>query len=296
MKRKSKKIDISFLLVYILITMYVLSLIFVLAFGVLNSLKYWVDFNRGNIFGLPSSEYGWRFDNYAQTFKMFYVSIKPVGQRPRNVYMIEMFWNTVTYATLMSVFSILTQVMVAYTVSKYDFKLGKIIYSVAIIVMLIPIVGALASQVRVAQVLGLNNSLLGVCIMNCKYPGLYFLVFYAAFKGIPWTYAEAAQLDGANDFTIFIRIMLPMVMSTIGAVFLLYFIQFWNEYYTPMIFLPEKPTISYGLYLYQNNVQTSMSTPLKLAASILSCVPVILLFVLFRNIIMNNVTVGGIKG
>jgi multiple sugar transport system permease protein len=87
-----------------------------------------------------------------------------------------------------------------------------------------------------------------------------------------------------------------MVGSTIAAVFILYFIQFWNDYQLPMIFLPLKPTVSYGLYKFQNNVNTTMSTPIKLCAAFVSAVPVIILFIAFRNKIMGNVAMGGIKG
>ena len=144
-------------------------------------------------------------------------------------------------------------VVTAYVVSKYRFKGQKIIYTVAIIVMLIPIVGSLPSQVRFAEIFNFRNNIVGVCIMNCKYPGLYFLVFYAAFKNVSWTYSEAAQIDGAGHFKIFIQIMLPMILSTISAVFILYFISFWNEYTLPMIFLPDYPTVSYGLYYFFHN-------------------------------------------
>lgn len=295
-----KKMDVFETCLFIIIALYVLSMIFVLGFGLLNSVKYWKDFQRGNIFGLPKKEYGgwngWYFSNYADMLNDFYVQVKIIGQRPREVYMFEMLWNSLAYSVCMAFFTILSQIMVAYAVAKYDFKFGKIYYNVAVIVMLIPIVGSLASEVQFATTLGLRNKLLGVCLMKCKYTGLYFLVFYAMFKNVSWTYAEAAQMDGAGHLRIFIQIMLPLVSSTIASVFVLQFIAIWNDYYTPMIFLPEQPTISYGLFMYQSNVNTNMSTPLKLAASLVTCVPIVVLFIIFRNRIMGNVTIGGIKG
>lgn len=295
-RKRKNRMDVFMTVIWLIVFMYLLSMIFILGFGLLNSLKYWVDFNTGNIFGLPSKEYGWRFDNYSQMMQSFYVQIKPLHQRPKEIYMLEMFLNALLFAVITSFFTIITQVMTAYGVAKYDFKLGKLIYAVAIIAMIIPIVGSLASQVRFAQVLGLNNSFIGVAIMNCKYPGVYFLVFYATFKSVPWTYAEAAQIDGAGHWSIFLKIMLPMIASSLFAVFILYFIQFWNDYYTPMIFLPNKPTISYGLYWYQSNTNTDMTIPIQLAASFATSLPIIILFCIFRNKIMGNVNVGGIKG
>lgn len=281
---------------FVLVAVYVASLIFVLGFGLLNSLKSWIDFQRGNIFGLPNEEYGWCFSNYVDVFEDFMLEIRAVGMMPRNVYMPEMFMNTIVYSAVVSAFSIASQVIVAYAVAKYDFSFKKVIHTVAIIVIMIPVIGSLASEFQLAKWLHINNSVLGVAIMRAKYPGIYYLVFYAMFKNLSWTYAEAAQLDGAGHFQIFLRIMLPMVMGTIAAVFILQFIANWNDYTTPMIFIPMKPTISYGLFMYQNSHSTGMSTPLKLAAGLLSCVPIIVLFIILRNKIMGNVTVGGIKG
>ena len=282
--------------IFVVLALYVLSMIFVLGFGLLNSLKFWKDFQRGNVFGLPSEEFGWKFSNYVDMLSDFYVTVRVVGQKPREVYMFEMMWNSIAYSVCMTFFMVLSQIMVAYAVAKYDFKFRKLIYNVAVIVMLIPIVGSLASEVQFATTLGLRNSLIGLCIMRCKYTGIYFLVFYAMFKNVSWTYAEAAQMDGASHLRIFIEIMLPLVSSTIASVFVLQFIANWNEYYTPMIFLPEQPTISYGLFMYQSNVDTGMSTPLKLSASLVTCIPIVVLFIIFRNRIMGNVTMGGIKG
>lgn len=292
----SKKMDVFTIVVYALIILYVLSMLYLLLFGMMNSFKHQFDFKE-NKFGLPSSKWGgWQFSNYGELFVKFIVPITSEEGGGRSVYIEEMFLNTILYAGLMSIFTISTQVMVAYIVAKHNFKFNKIIYTTAIIVMLIPIVGSLPSQIRFAHELNLNNSILGVCIMNCKYPGIYFLVFYAAFKSVPFTYSEAAQLDGAGFFKIFMQIMLPMIGSTVVAVFILYFIQFWNEYQLPMIFLPEYPTVSYGLYLYDNSSDGYITTPLRLGAAFMTCIPVILLFIIFGKKIMGNVAVGGLKG
>lgn len=299
MRNKNKirqKFDAFKVVTYVLILAWVLSMLYLLFFGALNSVKHYFDFELGNILGLPSKEFGWAFDNYVRVMNEFLVEIKTPQGGVRPVYIEEMFLNTILYAVAMSLFSIATQVMTAYAVSKYNFRGSKFIYMVAVIVMLIPIVGALPSQVEFAHFFNFDNSLIGICIMNCKYPGIYFLVFYAAFKNVSWTYSEAAQIDGASHFKIFLQIMLPMVSTTISAVFILYFIQFWNDYQLPMIFLPLKPTVSYGLYRFQNNVNTTMSTPIKLCAAFVSCIPVIILFIMFRNKIMGNVAMGGIKG
>lgn len=288
--RKYIRMDAFQIILYTIVTVYCISMLAVLAFGFINSLKDATDYEWLNPFGFPHKEFGWKFDNYAKVFKDF--TIFTVGGK--QIYLPEMFLNSMLYAGLMSLFCIATQVIMAYAVAKYDFKGKRIIYAVAIIVMILPIIGSLASEVQMANAFGFKNSFIGICIMKCKYTGLYFLVFYATFKSLSWTYAEAAQIDGASHFRTFIQIMLPLVKSTIFAVFILLFIEHWNDYYTPMVFLPEKSTISYGLFIFQTD--NKASTPIQLAACILACVPILIVFAVFKEKIMSNVTVGGIKG
>ena len=288
--KMSRKMDAFEIVLYVIVTIYCLSMIYVLLFGLINSLKDATDYEWNNPFGLPSKEFGWHFDNYAKVLTEF----KVFTLGGNEVYLMQMFFNSLFYAVFMSLFCMATQIITAYAIAKYDFRFKSVLYGVAVVVMLLPIIGSLASEVQMAEAFNFRNNLIGVCIMKCKYPGLYFLVFYATFKGLSWTYAEAAQIDGAGHFKIFIEIMLPLIRSTVFAVFILLFIEYWNDYYTPMVFLPESPTMSYGLFLFQTD--NKASTPVQLAACLMACLPILAVFVAFKDKIMSNVTMGGIKG
>lgn len=288
--KMSRKMDAFEIVLYVIVTIYCLSMIYVLLFGLINSLKDATDYEWNNPFGLPSKEFGWRFDNYVKVLSEF----KVFTLGGNEVYLMQMFFNSLFYAVFMSLFCMATQIITAYAIAKYDFRFKSVLYGVAVVVMLLPIIGSLASEVQMAEAFNFRNNLIGVCIMKCKYPGLYFLVFYATFKGLSWTYAEAAQIDGAGHFKIFIEIMLPLIRSTVFAVFILLFIEYWNDYYTPMVFLPESPTMSYGLFLFQTD--NKASTPVQLASCLMACLPILVVFVAFKDKIMSNVTMGGIKG
>lgn len=290
--RISRRMDAFQMILYVIVAVYCLSMVYVLLFGLINSLKDATDFEWLNPFGFPHKEFGWKFDNYSKVLKEFKVSSMSMGGE--EVGFMGMFVNSLLYAVFMSLFSMATQIMVAYAIAKYDFRLKPILYGVAVIVMLLPIIGSLASEVQMADTFNFRNNLLGICLMKCKYAGLYFLVFYATFRSVSWTYAEAAQIDGAGHLKIFIEIMLPLIKSTVFAVFILLFIEFWNDYYTPMIFLPQSPTMSYGLFVFQTDNRASQ--PIQLAACLLTCLPILVLFVVFKNKIMGNVTMGGLKG
>ena len=131
-------------------------------------------------------------------------------------------------------------------------------------------------------------------ILQANFLGMYFLVFYATFRSLSWEYAEAAFVDGASHFTVMTRIMLPLVKSTILAVGVMVFIGFWNDYQTPMIYMPSHATISFGLFQFTN---ASGGSPSEVpAASIVVMLPMLIIFIILKDKFIGNLTVGGIKG
>lgn len=300
-KTRNFKIDVFAIISLIIIGVYCLSLLALMGWGVLNSVKSQFDF-RNNALGFPSApsaenafQAGWHFDNYISAF-----NVLKVEQNLKIYYLEGLLWNSLVYAVAMAFTNVAMHLAVAYACAKYTFKLNKILYTTAVIVMLIPIVGSLPSELRVAQLLfGNENNLLEVCLMKNRYTGVYFLVFYATYKSISWTYAEAAQLDGAGHFQILVQIMIPLAKNTIMAVFILLFINYWNDYYVPMMFWSQRPTVSYALYLAQNSgglSEFAASVPKQLAACLIVSLPVLVLFIVFRNQIIGNVAMGGLKG
>lgn len=298
-----QKIGVFGVVAFVLITIYCLTLLGVLLWSFLNSFKAQFDFLglgallEPNYFGLPrmpfSEKYGgWHFENYLTAFQAVSIRVGP------NLYSLDtMFLNSVLYTSCMSLFGVFTPLLVAYCCAKYEFKLKGLIYTTAIIVMMIPIVGSLSSELLIQRQLHLEN-LIGVCIIKNKYTGLYFLVFYGTYKSIPTTYMEAARIDGASEFAIFFKIMLSLGKSAIFSIMILLFINNWNDYYTPMMFLPFMPTVARGLqYVTSSPIgQLSSHIPIKLCTSIMVALPTLALFLAFRKQIMGSIAIGGIKG
>lgn len=318
--KKFGKLDLFSWIMFLVVCVWVLSLMYVLFFALMNSIKGSADMllPEQSLFAFPTMKpgdprYGLHFEYYINIFRPVIPGVtdiksaKPVwsikddfwnyfygNAAGKKVFIYELFWNSIFYSTMATLFAVASQIIVAYAVAKYDFKFKNWYYRVAIIVMLIPIVGSLSSEMRFAEFFGINDSVIGVSFMRAKYPGVYFLVFYATFRSVSSTYMEAAELDGAGHLQIFWQIMLPLVKNSIFAVFILLFIQNWNDYYTPMIFLKEKPVMTYALYLLSQNKQMYFNR--QFAACVCTAIPIVILFIIFRNKIMGNVTMGGIKG
>ena len=93
------------------------------------------------------------------------------------------------------------------------------------------------------------------------------------------------------------RIMLPLVRNTFFTVFLIKFVELWNDYQVPLLYLPSRPTLSFGLYFVSNYTGNTISTvPLRMAGCIIILLPILALFIAFKEKLMGNITMGGVKG
>ena len=238
----------------------------------------------------------WIIDNYKDVWTYFAVKI-PSGATFRFVAIPEMALNSVLYALGSAFVSMATALLVAYVAARFDFKFCGVIYFIVIIQMIIPIVGSLPSELRMARALGLYDSILGMYVMRCYVNGMYFLVFYGSFKLIPKDYAEAAQIDGAGNWTVMFRIVIPFVKGSIFTVILLNFISCWNDYQVPLMYMPSHPTLAYGLFMYTggNFDASTADTPHQLAGCVAMAVPLLILFLTFQKRLLGDLTVGGLK-
>jgi raffinose/stachyose/melibiose transport system permease protein/N-acetylglucosamine transport system permease protein len=101
---------------------------------------------------------------------------------------------------------------------------------------MIPIVGTLPSAYKAYKLIGLIDSPLILLTATDVLGGANFLIVYAFYKGISWNYAEAAFIDGANNFQVYFKIMFRMALPAISVLFITGFIGRWNEYLNISIF------------------------------------------------------------
>ena len=119
---------------------------------------------------------------------------------------------------------------------------------------------------------------------------------YAFWKSLAWDYAEAAFIDGANHYSVFFRIMFPMAVPSMMALFVMSFITSWNDYSITLLYMTKYPNLSYGVYAYGEISKYNANIPAYFAGVIISLLPVLTLFVIFQNSIMEKVHLGGLKG
>ena len=209
---------------------------------------------------------------------------------------LDMIWNTVGYAVFSAILHAAVPCLVGYLCSRYRYKFSEFIYTFLLIQMMIPIVGAYPSELAFLKATGLYDSLWGNLIQKFSCTGIYFFIFYAFFRGVPDSYEEAAEVDGASQFRIMLTIMMPLAIKTITTVALLKFVFFWNDYSTMVLYLPTRPTLAYGVhYLAFTSNANSFVTTAKIAISLCLALPIFLIFIFLKERLMGDVSMGGVK-
>lgn len=218
----------------------------------------------------------------------------------------EMILNTALYTVGGAFLNALVTCVMAYLAARYNYFFSKIIYMIVVIVMVVPVVGAQASELEILRNLHLYDNRFAFIVLKASFvAGVYFLVFHAAFKDIPITYTEAAMLDGASDWCIMVKICMPLVLNVFMTVFLITFIQYWNDYQLALLYMPSYPTLAYFVFYVQtlgnmkleNGTTVNLSTKTYvLAATFFLIIPVVILFSFLHERLMGNLSVGGIKG
>lgn len=284
---KNKLSPLTIVMLVILI-MYCVLLLSMLVWMLLTSLKQPVGFNYNKV-GLPDP---WYFKNFGYVLKNAQIE-KEQGV----VSFGEIILNSVLYSVGCAVINTLVTMIVAYLCARYACKFSKFVYSLVLVVMVIPVVGNQTSELQMAINFGLYDSILGMWVMRATFLGLYFLVFHDMFKAVPQAFAEAAEIDGAGDFRIMVSVYFPMARNTFFTVLLINFIQYWNNYQTPMLFVPNHPTLAEYLFRITESSKGLFTTvPVQLAAAAMLLLPVVVIFVSCHKFLMGNLSIGGVKG
>ena len=311
MKLTKKSISPIAIILGAVLVLYTVILLSLLYWGVITAMKSNDDFVLGNnnFLGLPRLYYKgqggilapwqWEFGNFAKVAEFFDVKdLIRNGRRIRSIPFTTQITYTLFYSLGCSFFATLCPCIVAYATQKFKYGFNKVIDIIVIICMTVPIIGAQASMLSLMHGVGIYDTFLGLYMQKFNFGNMYYLMFSAIFKGVSKDYYEAGYIDGATEFQIMMKIGLPLVLTSFGLVFLLNFITYWNDYHTLLIYAPSHPTIAYGLFKVMTDPTGSSvrgQTPVQMAGCTLITLPVVALFIVFRNKLMGNLTIGGVK-
>lgn len=291
--KKKGKISVLNIVLFSALTIYTLFMAILFVWGTFTSLKTRSEF-RTNKLLWPMKEWAW--GNFSYVWKNFSVTRTVEGQGKIVIDINYQILYSFIYSLGSAFVTTVAHLIVAYLTEKFPYKFSKIVYTFAIVTMVIPVIGSQAAMMEFLKSSQLYDTWYGNFAMKFSFLGTYYLVFCAVFKSISPAYAEAAMIDGATEMQIFIKIMIPLVLPTFNTIFLIKFIEYWNDYQTVLLYMPTHPTLSYGVYYMSvNNLNGLSSEPMRLASCMILCVPLLILFIVLQDRIMGNVTMGGVK-
>lgn len=279
MKSKSKNRMIGKIIIYILLALLVIITILPFVWMLSASIKSDREVFQMNPFVLIPENPHW--DNYLKIWTKipFATFIK----------------NTVILTIVVTLLQLFTSSFAAYAFAKLEFKGKKQLFLAYISTIAMPWQVYMVPQFLMMRKMGLNDTLLAMVVLQAFSAFGVFLMrqFY---MGIPDSLCEAARIDGMNEFKIYTNIMLPLSKPALATLTIFTFVATWNDYLGPTIYLKTeaKKTIQIGLQRFIG--QYSSEYGLIMAGSVISLIPVLIVFLALQKYFVEGIATSGVKG
>lgn len=239
------------------------------------------EYQRTNVMVLPES---WlNFDNFIQAFQ--------------KANMGRAFINSVIILVCVLIASVFIGTQLAYVLNRFKFPGNNLIRNLFLFATLLPGVAMQVSVYEIMTNLHFINSLLGYIIMMCGTDVISIYIYIQFFENISVSLDESAIVDGASYFTIFYKILLPLLKPAIVTSCILKGVGTYNEYYSANLYLQDKkrlPTVATSLYTFVGPLGSKYN--LICAGVIISLLPALILFITCQKQIYSGLTSGAVKG
>lgn len=203
--------------------------------------------------------------------------------------------NTFLLTLVVTILQLLTSSFAAYSFAKLHFRHSKGLFLAYIATIAMPWQVYMVPQFILMRKMGLNDKLLAIiCLQAFSAFGVFLMKQF--YEGIPDELCEAARIDGMSEYQIYCSIMLPLSKPALATLLIFTFVNTWNDYLGPLIYLksPEKKTIQLGLKMFIS--QYSSDYGLIMAGSMLSLIPVLIIFLCFQKYFVQGIASTGLKG
>ena len=207
----------------------------------------------------------------------------------------QLFFNTLKLTVVITILQIVTCSLAAYAFSKLVFPERDKIFILYLATLMLPYQVVMIPQFSVIKIFGLTNTHMALILIQAFNPMGVFLM-KQFFDGIPNELSEAARIDGLNEFGIYSKIIMPLSKSVIGTLVILTSVSVWNDFLAPLIYI-----ISRELYTIQLGLRNMISEftaeygPI-MAASVISIIPILIVFLCFQSFFEQSLASSGVKG
>jgi multiple sugar transport system permease protein len=278
MKSKSQNRLIGKIIIYVLLALLAIIMLIPFAWMLTASLK----LNK-DVFVIPYQWIGFtpRWQNFVDIWT--------------KIPLLTFTLNTVKLTVIVTILQLLTSSFAAYAFAKLEFKGRSLLFLAYIATIAVPWQVYMVPQFIFMRKLGLADTHLAIIILQAFSAFGVFLMrqFY---EGIPDSLCEAARIDGMSEYGIYRRIMLPLSKPALSTLTIFTFVNTWNDFLGPLIYLTseKKKTLQIGLKMFIS--QYSAEYGLIMAASVLSLIPVLIVFLSLQKYFVAGITSGAVKG
>jgi multiple sugar transport system permease protein len=207
----------------------------------------------------------------------------------------QWFLNSVLAATLQTLLILAVASMAAYALARMQFPGRRTMTGLILVTLFVPPISLVIPNYVIVAELGWLDSLTAVIVPGAGGAfGVFFLRQF--FLSLPKELEEAALIDGASRFRVFLQVVLPLSKPALATLALLSFLTNWNDFLWPLyvLFSPDRLTLQPGLSTLQSAYQTDYAT--IMAGGVIASVPVLLLFVATQRFVVEGVSRSGLKG
>ena len=234
-----------------------------------------------NFFSIPN---GISFDMYVHTWKSMGFS--------------QLFFNTGRYVIAVVVIVLIISSMTAYKLSRSKGNIRKLIYVLLFIQLLVPFQTYIITMTQVAKPLGLLGNATGYVLLlaGLFVPTATFMI-YKYMGNIPIELEESAKTDGASTYSIYFRIILPLLTPILVTVIVIDTIAIWNDFFVQMMMVgPNKAYRGIQLALYAEFSQQTSDWERALPGTVITLVPIFVFFLILQKKIEEGFIAGAVKG
>lgn len=283
MKKRGKNRAL-FVAIAIIMLVYALTMLTPLYYMLVNSLKRIDDFLERGGWSLPSDAYG----------GIFWENYKNVLNMGGDTSFYRMLVNSLIFTASVVVISTASTTATAYVLARFRFPGRGLLVSIGFGSLVLPDFGAASVIYKLFLDWNLMDTW-GILVQFATPFGILYLMLFSLFSTMSNGYVEAAEIDGAGEFTIFFRICMPMAMGMMSAVMVITAINTWNDYYTSFMYLPSLKTLALGLQELSLTL-SQFQRPTLFAAMVITVAPVVILFIAMHDKIIAFTAGGGLKG
>jgi multiple sugar transport system permease protein len=225
-----------------------------------------------------------RLENYPEA-----LSAQPFGR---------FFLNTIGYSIGSALGAVFSASLVAYGFSRIRWYGRNFLFALCLCTLMIPFQVQMIPLYLIFRNLHWLNTYLPLIVPNWFGSAYFIFLLRQFFLSLPSELSDAARIDGAGEMTIFLRVILPLARPAIAVVALFQFINAWNDYLGPLIYLnqPLSFPISLGLEQFMGQFVEKLAWPYLMAASTVTILPILIIFFIAQRTFIEGIAISGIKG